>query len=105
MVVGPEAAGSLLMGGVIRTLGVHHGKDGSGEEDVEEAVRVAGVVTFMAGAVAMVAGLGRVGFLDCVLSKPLLRGFVSGVGVVIWVDQLLVSFLGGSREEYEGEGG
>ena len=46
----------------------------------------------MAGAIALVAGVLRLGFLDSVLSRPLLRGFISGVGCVIFVDQLLVSF-------------
>jgi MFS superfamily sulfate permease-like transporter len=44
----------------------------------------------MTGAFAFIAGIMRLGFLDSVLSKPLLRGFISGVGFVIFVDQLLV---------------
>lgn len=44
----------------------------------------------MTGAIALVAGILRLGFLDSVLSRPLLRGFISGVGFVIIVDQLLV---------------
>jgi MFS superfamily sulfate permease-like transporter len=48
-------------------------------------------ITAMTGAVALVAGFLRLGFLDSVLSRPLLRGFISGVGFVIFVDQLLVT--------------
>lgn len=44
----------------------------------------------MTGAIAFIAGGVRLGFLDSVLSRPLLRGFISGVGAVIFVDQLLV---------------
>jgi len=51
--------------------------------------RVAGVVTGMAGAVIFIAGLTRLGFLDSVLSRPFLRGFISAVGFVIIVDQLI----------------
>ena len=86
MVVGPEAAGSLLVGSVVRTSvdsGSHADEDGSMN------ARVAGVVTGMAGAVIFLAGLTRLGFLDSVLSRPFLRGFISAIGLVIMVDQLV----------------
>lgn len=43
----------------------------------------------MAGAIIFIAGLTRLGFLDSVLSRPFLRGFISAVGFVIIVDQLI----------------
>lgn len=43
----------------------------------------------MAGATILIAGLTRLGFLDSVLSRPFLRGFISAVGFVIIVDQLI----------------
>lgn len=86
MVVGPEAAGSLLVGSVVRSV-VDSGQ--SGEGDDAENARVAGVVTGMAGAVIFIAGLTRLGFLDSVLSRPFLRGFISAIGFVIVVDQLV----------------
>ena len=84
MVVGPEAAGSLLVGTVVKTSVDKEGYEG----DVNTA-RIAGVVTGMAGAVILVAGLTRLGFLDSVLSRPFLRGFISAIGCVIFVDQLI----------------
>lgn len=86
MVVGPEAAGSLLVGSVIR-----NSVDGglSGEEDDILNARIAGVVTGIAGAVFFIAGLTRLGFLDSVLSRPFLRGFISAIGIVILADQLV----------------
>lgn len=72
MVVGPEAAGSLLVGSVVKSGAEHHG-----DENGEANARAAGVVTGMAGAVILVAGLTRLGFLDSVLSRPFLRGFIS----------------------------
>lgn len=86
MVVGPEAAGSLLLGSVIKSSinGGNHGDD----DDAMNA-RVAGVVTGMAGAVIFIAGITRLGFLDSVLSRPFLRGFISAIGFVILVDQLI----------------
>jgi MFS superfamily sulfate permease-like transporter len=86
MVVGPEAAGSLLVGSVVRSS-VENG--GTNEGDGEMQARVAGVVTGMAGAVIFIAGLTRLGFLDSVLSRPFLRGFISAIGFVIIVDQLI----------------
>lgn len=86
MVVGPEAAGSLLVGTVIRAS---VDKGHSGDEDEIMNARIAGVVTGMAGAVIFVAGLTRLGFLDSVLSRPFLRGFISAIGFVILVDQLI----------------
>ena len=86
MVVGPEAAGSLLVGTVVRSS-VDRGH--SGDLDNYTNGRIAGVVTGMAGAVIFIAGLTRLGFLDNVLSRPFLRGFISAIGFVILVDQLI----------------
>ena len=47
------------------------------------------MVTGMAGATIFIAGLTRLGFLDSVLSRPFLRGFISAIGFVIVVDQLI----------------
>lgn len=85
MIVGPEAAGSLLVGSVVKSSV----NKGSGEEDSVQQARVAGVVTGMAGAAIFIAGLTRLGFLDNVLSRPFLRGFISAIGFVIMVDQLI----------------
>jgi MFS superfamily sulfate permease-like transporter len=86
MVVGPEAAGSLLMGTVVRDS---VDKGNSDESDDVMNARIAGVVTGMAGTVIFIAGLTRLGFLDNVLSRPFLRGFISAIGFVILVDQLI----------------
>lgn len=86
MVVGPEAAGSLLVGSVVR-----RSVDGgfSSEEDDILNARIAGLVTGLAGAMFFIAGSARLGFLDSVLSRPFLRGFISAIGFVILVDQLI----------------
>ena len=86
MVVGPEAAGSLLVGSVVRGS-VDHGL--SGEEDDIMNARIAGLVTGMAGAVIFLAGVTRLGFLDSILSRPFSRGFISAIGFVILADQLI----------------
>lgn len=86
MVVGPEAAGSLLTGQVVRD------NIKRGDQDDADGVRsaqIAGITTFMAGCIILVAGIFRLGFLDNVLSRPFLRGFISAIGIVIFVDQLI----------------
>ncbi|KAH0535931.1 hypothetical protein FGG08_007174 [Glutinoglossum americanum] len=87
MVVGPEAAGSLLVGNVVRSS-VEKGH--SGDDDGLLNAQIAGVVTVMAGGIIFIGGIMRLGFLDNVLSRPLLRGFISAVGFLIFVDQLIV---------------
>ncbi|KAF2122322.1 sulfate transporter family-domain-containing protein [Lophiotrema nucula] len=86
MVVGPEAPGSLLTGEVVRE---NIKKGTTGDEDGRRNAEIAGIVTCMAGAFILVAGIFRLGFLDNVLSRPFLRGFISAIGVVIFVDQLI----------------
>lgn len=86
MVVGPEAAGSLLTGQVVKE-NINKGRHE--DENDQRNAEVAGIVTFMAGAVILLAGLFRLGFLDNVLSRPFLRGFISAIGIVIFVDQLI----------------
>lgn len=85
MVVGPEAAGSLLVGSVVKSS-----IDTGGFEDNDLVhAQIAGLVAGMAGATVLIAGLARLGFLDSVLSRPFLRGFISAIGFVIAVDQLI----------------
>lgn len=86
MVVGPEAPGSLLVGSIVKES-VEQGHTGDNDEVMN--ARVAGVVTGIAGAAILIAGLTRLGFLDSVLSRPFLRGFISAIGFVIIADQLI----------------
>lgn len=86
MVVGPEAPGSLLVGEIVRE---NIKKGTTGDNDGRRNAEIAGIVTCMAGAFILMAGFFRLGFLDNVLSRPFLRGFISAIGVVIFVDQLI----------------
>ncbi|KAJ5519620.1 hypothetical protein N7463_000073 [Penicillium fimorum] len=86
LVVGPEAAGSLLTGAIVKAS-VMQGI--SGEDDLTETALIVGVATAMSGGMILIAGLTRLGFLDNVLSRPFLRGFITAIGFVIFVDQLI----------------
>ncbi|KAL3438274.1 sulfate transporter family-domain-containing protein [Aspergillus tetrazonus] len=86
LVVGPEAAGSLLTGAIVKES-VNQGS--SGEDDEAANAIVVGVATALAGLMILVAGIFRLGFLDNVLSRPFLRGFITAIGFVIFVDQFI----------------
>ncbi|KAK8159412.1 sulfate transporter family-domain-containing protein [Phyllosticta citrichinensis] len=100
MVVGPEAPGSLLTGEVVRE-NIRNGH--TGDHADQRNAEIAGITTFIAGAVILLSGLFRLGFLDNVLSRPFLRGFISAIGVVIFVDQLIPEL--GIARLAEGAGG
>ncbi|KAK6953770.1 hypothetical protein Daesc_003732 [Daldinia eschscholtzii] len=86
MVVGPEAAGSLLVGSIVKnSIDLGGGED----DNAVLQARVAGVAVGIAGATVFLMGVFRLGFLDSVLSRPFLRGFISAIGVVIFIDQLI----------------
>ncbi|RKF65785.1 putative sulfate transporter [Golovinomyces cichoracearum] len=86
MIVGPEAPGSLLVGNIVRSF-IDSGD--IPDDDTSSHAIISGVVVGLAGAFVLIAGLCRLGFLDSVLSKPFLRGFISAIGIVIAVDQLI----------------
>lgn len=86
LVLGPEAAGSLLTGAIVKAS-VNQGH--SGEEDEAANAIIVGVATALAGAMILIAGIFRLGFLDNVLSRPFLRGFITAIGFVIFVDQFI----------------
>lgn len=85
MIVGPEAAGSLLIGSIVKNnIDLGRGQD----DNAVLQSQIAGVAVGIAGASVFIMGLGRFGFVDNVLSRPFLRGFISSIGVVIFIDQL-----------------
>lgn len=86
LVVGPEAAGSLLVGTIVKTS-VNQGQ--SDDDDIAANAVIVGVATAIAGATVLLAGLTRLGFLDNMLSRPFLRGFITAIALVIIVDQLI----------------
>ena len=86
MVVGPEAAGSLLTGQVVKD-NINNGN--VGDDDGQRSAEIGGMVTFIAGLVILMGGIFRLGFLDNVLSRPFQRGFISAIGIVIFIDQLI----------------
>ncbi|WAQ87111.1 hypothetical protein PtA15_8A12 [Puccinia triticina] len=91
--VGPEAALSLLVGHVIKQA-IAHRQIHSGLQPPTDAellqlsITISTLLTFETGLIAFSFGFFRLGFLDAVLSKALLRGFVTAIAVVIAIEQL-----------------
>ncbi|KAK6460182.1 putative sulfate transporter [Scheffersomyces coipomensis] len=84
MVVGPEGPISLIVGQAVEPL-LHH----SNKKELDPMEYVV-AITFVSGASLLGFGLGRFGFLDNVLSASLLKGFISGVGLVMVINSLVV---------------
>ncbi|SCU80402.1 LAME_0B02982g1_1 [Lachancea meyersii CBS 8951] len=81
MIVGPESAISLVVGQAIEKLAKHEPKI--------NLINLCVILTFSSGAILLLFGLLRFGFLDGVLSRALLRGFISAVGIVMVLNSLL----------------
>ncbi|KAJ5723252.1 hypothetical protein N7488_001287 [Penicillium malachiteum] len=86
LVLGPEAAGSLLTGAIVKASIL---PTDSPEDITVKSAMVIGISTAMTGTMILIAGLSRLGFLDNMLSRPFLRGFITAIGFVIFVDQLI----------------
>lgn len=81
MIVGPEAAISLVIGQTVETLVAHR-------EDIT-SIQIITVTTFLAGLSLLIIGILRLGFLGTILSRALLRGFISSVGFVMIFNSLI----------------
>ncbi|KAJ3020313.1 Solute carrier 26 [Thoreauomyces humboldtii] len=91
--MGPEALISMLVGATIReyasSKAAHSLPDlsiGSLLSKQEEAVGIATLLCLMVGIFTFLLGFFRLGFLDSVLSRALLRGFVLAVAIVVMID-------------------
>ncbi|EAU84208.2 endoplasmic reticulum protein [Coprinopsis cinerea okayama7 len=89
--VAPEAALSLLLGQAIQEIRHEIGDPPEGGIDVV-GLAVSSVINFQVGLICFLLGFFRLGFIDVVLSRALLRGFISAVAVVILVEQLIPMF-------------
>ncbi|GAA6031993.1 hypothetical protein JCM8097_003378 [Rhodosporidiobolus ruineniae] len=105
MSVGPEAALSLITGEMIARF-IEEQEHAHGPMSVHDkvtlTVRLTTLVTFQSGLVTFLLGFFRLGFLDAVLSKALLRGFITAVGVVIFATQAIpiLGIEAGLQKEY-----
>ncbi|KAH9976090.1 sulfate anion transporter [Lactifluus volemus] len=86
--VAPEAALSLLVGQTITSV-LRSDPHTPPQDPGAVALAVATAITAQVGLISFVLGFFRLGFIDVVLSRALLRGFVSAVAVIILIEQLI----------------
>ena len=90
LVLGPDSALVALILGVVLPL--------SGG-DPQRAVALAAMMALVSGAVCVLAGIARLGFVTELLSKPIRYGYMNGIALTILVSQLpaLFGFSGGGE--------
>ncbi|KAF8161461.1 sulfate anion transporter [Crassisporium funariophilum] len=81
--VAPEAALSLLLGQAVSEIRHDYPDQQPGEADV------LGLGVATVGLISFLLGFFRLGFIDVVLSRALLRGFITAVAVVIMIEQFI----------------
>lgn len=80
--VGPEATVSLIVGS-----GLAHQK--LPKDDPDSAAAAASLMAILVGLFTLGLGLLRLGFLDSLMSRALLRGFITAVAVVVLIQQTI----------------
>ncbi|KAF9996804.1 hypothetical protein BGZ80_010437 [Entomortierella chlamydospora] len=85
--VGPEALVSMLVGTAIAQQ-----QHSSGNTDPKTALAISCFITLFVGLFTFFLGFVRLGFLDSVLSRALLRGFITAVAVVVIIEQSISLF-------------
>ncbi|MEA1785829.1 solute carrier family 26 protein [Arenibacter sp. GZD96] len=79
LAVGPVAMDSLLLAAALGTFAIN---------GVENYIAMALLLTFMVGAIQLILGILRMGFLVNFLSKPVISGFTSAAALIIIFSQL-----------------
>ena len=79
LAVGPVAMDSLLVAAGLGTLAI---------SGVEDYIAMAIFLAFLVGAIQLLLGLFRMGFLVNFLSRPVISGFTSGAALIIIFSQL-----------------
>lgn len=82
LVLGPDSALAPLIAAAIVPLAT------SGGDTAERRVALAGLLALLVGAVLLVGGLVRLGFVSELLSRPIRLGYLNGVALVVLVGQL-----------------
>src|SRR5579864_5141873 len=79
LVLGPDSSLAPVIFGVVAPL--------SGG-DPQRAIAAAGVMALVSGAVLIVAGVARLGFVTELLSKPIRYGYMNGIALTVLISQL-----------------
>ncbi|KAI8058257.1 sulfate transporter family-domain-containing protein [Syncephalis plumigaleata] len=99
--VGPEALVAMLVGTAI--IQEEESFNGVQLEPSLSSAELTAIIAVLVGLFNLILGLFRLGFLDSVLSRTMLRGFIAAVGVVICILQCvpLMGLSAMMRDELE----
>src|SRR4051794_37336459 len=79
LVLGPDSSlAPIILGVVVATAG----------NDPARAITIASAMAIVAGAVCILAGLLRLGFVTELLSKPIRYGYMNGIALAVLISQL-----------------
>ena len=85
LIIGPDAATAALVGAAIAPLAVA----------ADERIRMASALALLVAVVFVAMRLAALGFLSEFLSRPLLVGYMTGIGITVAIGQI-PKLLGGS---------
>jgi high affinity sulfate transporter 1 len=79
LVLGPDSALAALIAASVLPLAAG---------DPERAVALAGMLAILSGALCILAGIARFGFIADLISKPIRYGYLNGIALTVMVGQL-----------------
>ena len=79
LVLGPNSSLATVIFGVVSPLSAG---------DSHRAIALAGVMAIVSGAILIVAGIARLGFVTELLSKPIRYGYMNGIALTVLISQL-----------------
>ena len=91
LVLGPDSSLAAVILGVVLPLSAG---------DPHRAVALAGMMAIVSGAVCILAGVARLGFVTELLSKPIRYGYMNGIALTVLISQIPKLF--GFRIEADG---
>ena len=89
LILGPDSAVTVLVGATIIPLAAG---------DSGRAAVLAALLAIISGALCILAGLARFGFITDLLSKPIRHGYMNGIALTLMISQL-PKLLGFSVQE------
>jgi high affinity sulfate transporter 1 len=79
LVLGPDSSLAPVIFGVVAPLA---------GGDPKRAIATAGVMALISGAILVVAGIAKLGFVTELLSKPIRYGYMNGIALTVLISQL-----------------
>jgi MFS superfamily sulfate permease-like transporter len=79
LVLGPDSSLAAIILGVVTPLAA---------AEPERAIALASALAIASGVICVAAGIGRLGFITDLLSKPIPYGYMNGIALTILVSQL-----------------